>query len=116
MNKETIEIKKDSVIEVYNTARNTSDYGTLHALESLFGIDFFKPKDVRERIKTFDDAIDWEQRRYEIAKDIMAAFLSNSCVDVHGDSAEEHASDAVLYADELISELKKGSQDEPKMD
>lgn len=52
--------------------------------------------------------IDWEQRRYEIAKDIMAAFLSNSCVDVHGDSAEEHASDAVLYADTLIAELKKG--------
>lgn len=51
--------------------------------------------------------IDWEQRRYEIAKDIMAAFLSNSCIDVHGDSAEEHASDAVLYADALISELKK---------
>lgn len=60
--------------------------------------------------------IDWEQRRYEIAKDIMAAFLSNSCVDVHGDSADEHASDAVLYADALISELKKGSQDEPQMD
>lgn len=57
MNKETIEIKKDSVIEVYNTARNTNDYGTLHALETLFGIDFFKPKDVRERIKTFDDAL-----------------------------------------------------------
>ena len=57
MNKETIEIKKDNVLAVYNTARNTNDYGTLHALESLFGIDFFKPKDVKERIKTFDDAI-----------------------------------------------------------
>ena len=57
MNKETIEIKKDNVLAVYNTARNTNDYGTLHALESLFGIDFFKPKDIRERIKTFDDAI-----------------------------------------------------------
>lgn len=57
MNKETIEIKKDNVLAVYNTARNTNDYGTLHALESLFGIDFFKPKDIKERIKTFDDAI-----------------------------------------------------------
>ena len=56
MNKETIEIKKDSVIAIYNTARNTNDYGTLHALETLFGIDFFKPQDVRERIKTFEDA------------------------------------------------------------
>lgn len=57
MNKETIEIKKDNVLAVYNTSRNTNDYGTLHALESLFGIDFFKPKDIKERIKTFDDAI-----------------------------------------------------------
>ena len=57
MNKETIGIKKDNVLAVYNTARNTNDYGTLHALESLFGIDFFKPKDIKERIKTFDDAI-----------------------------------------------------------
>lgn len=56
MNKETIEIKKDSVIAVYNTARNTNDYGTLHALEALFGIDFFKPKNVMERVKTFEDA------------------------------------------------------------
>lgn len=59
MNNETIEIKKDSVIEIYNTARNTNDYGTLHALETLFGIDFFKPQDVRERIKTFEDACEW---------------------------------------------------------
>ena len=54
--------------------------------------------------------IDWEERRYCIAKDIMAAFLSNSNVAVHGDSAEEHASDAVLYADALIAELKKGGE------
>ena len=52
--------------------------------------------------------IDWEERRYCIAKDMMAAFLSNSNVAVHGYSAEEHASNAVLYADALIAELKKG--------
>lgn len=56
MNDEKIEIKKDDVITVYNTARNTNDYGTLHALESLFGKEMFKPKDVTERIKTFYDA------------------------------------------------------------
>lgn len=64
-----------------------------------------KEKKMQPTIKA---EIDWEQRRYEIAKDIMAAFLSNSNVAVHGDSAEEHASDAVLYADALIAELKKG--------
>lgn len=55
--------------------------------------------------------IDWKERRYCIAKDIMAAFLSNSNVAVHGYSAEEQASDAVLYADALIAELKKGGKD-----
>ena len=108
MNRETIEIKKDSVIEVYNTARNTNDYGTLHALETLFGIDFFKPKDVRERIKTFDDAIDWEQRRYEIAKDIMAAFLSNSCSDIHTGNPDEQGKHSVMVADARSAEFNKG--------
>lgn len=56
MNRETIEVKKENVLTIYNTARKTNDYGTLHALESLFGIDFFKPKDITERIKTFEDA------------------------------------------------------------
>lgn len=57
MNNEKIEIKKDRVLAVYNTARIINDYGALHALEALFGKDTFKPKDIKERIKTFDDAI-----------------------------------------------------------
>lgn len=66
-------------------------------------------EDVEE---VFNREIDWEYRRYEIAKDMMAAFLSNSNVAVHGYSAEEHASDAVLYADALIAELKRRGNDE----
>lgn len=53
---ETIEIRKNKVLTVYNTAQNTNDYGTLHALEALFGKELFRPKDVTERIKTFEDA------------------------------------------------------------
>lgn len=52
--------------------------------------------------------IDWEQRRYEIAKDMMAAFLSNSCSNMHGGTIEKQAYEAVLYADALIAGLKKG--------
>lgn len=52
--------------------------------------------------------IDSEQRRYEIAKDIMAAFLNNSCSDIHTGNPDEQAKYAVMFADALIDELKKG--------
>lgn len=54
--------------------------------------------------------IDWEQRRYETAKDLLAAFMSNSCSNVFGGSKEYQAKDAVEYADALIKELKKEKQ------
>lgn len=46
--------------------------------------------------------IDWEQRRYEIAKDIFMAWCSNSLGIPKSDSVS-----AVRYADALIEELKK---------
>lgn len=51
--------------------------------------------------------IDWEQRRYEIAKDMLAAFMSNSNSNAFGGSKGNQARDAVEYADALIDELKK---------
>lgn len=56
------------------------------------------------------EPIDWEQRRYEIAKDIMSAQLSD------GESAENNSKEvlakwAVVYADALIEELKKGGEE-----
>lgn len=48
--------------------------------------------------------IDWEQRRYEIAKDIFVGMI-------HGEFgysfSTEYAKDAVKYANALIEELKK---------
>lgn len=55
--------------------------------------------------------IDWEQRRYEVAKDMIAAFLSNSCSNVYMGNPDEQAKYAVMFADALIAELKKGGQD-----
>lgn len=49
--------------------------------------------------------IDWEQRRYEIAKDIFLYRTSHSLCNVKDDAKE-----AVLWADYLIEELKKGVQ------
>lgn len=71
---------------------------TMRAIENMNR----KMKDQRE--------IDWEQRRYEIARDMLAAFLSNSCSNVYAGTREEQAKDAVAYADALINELKGGSK------
>ena len=52
----------------------------------------------------------WEKRRYEIAKDMLAAFLSNSCSNVYAGSIENQAKSAVEYADALITELRKNDK------
>ena len=63
----------------------------------------------RVQLETTDrrPIVNWEQRRYEIAKDVLAAFTSNSNSDVFAYSKEKQAEDAVEYADALIEELKK---------
>ena len=50
--------------------------------------------------------IDWEQRRYEIAKDI----LPNTIFEYDGKGIERGVKDAVKCADALIAELKKGGE------
>lgn len=56
--------------------------------------------------------IDWEQRRYEIAKEILpnAKYYQRYRSDglLHNLTMEESVKVAVLYADALIAELKKG--------
>lgn len=63
--------------------------------------------------------IDWEQRRYEIAKEAMGALISspsyqfcevNNYYEVYIEPSEDVAKDAVKYADALIEELKGGEQ------
>lgn len=48
--------------------------------------------------------IDWEQRRYEIARDALTALLSNHKI---GGVYASYSKAAVDYADALIDELKK---------
>ena len=96
-----------------NLGREKDDYvsyidskGIEHVAEHGLNIhwDF---EDVEEELTK---EIDWEERRYCIAKDVMGAFLSNSYTYMWMAPAEEQASDAVLYADALIAELKKGGE------
>lgn len=50
--------------------------------------------------------IDWEQRRYEIAKDVLCAWYASG----RTDGLEMDINDAVRTADELIKRLKGGEQ------
>ena len=60
----------------------------------------------------FEKAIDWEQRRYELAKSAMQGRLSNQYGDVLVGERdfEEVAVSSVEFADALIAELKKGGK------
>lgn len=51
--------------------------------------------------------IDWEHRRYEIAKDILAGVLSNSDKCMYQGTAGSLTKYAVEFVDTLIEELKK---------
>ncbi len=59
----------------------------------------------------FEKPIDWEQRRYEIAKGMLAACQSNADPNMFQMSMEEASKWAVMFADELIAELKKGGEE-----
>lgn len=82
-----MKIERDKNGNMYGVYPKSSDQGFI---------------DFTEKIKE----LDWEQRRYEISKDILAAFMSNSDKGVFAGSEEKQARDAVKYADALIAELK----------
>ena len=72
-------------------------------------------RETRRKLKkmfpTLTPAIDWEQRRYEIAKSAIQGFCSNSEPNmVHETTFQKFAKWAVEIADTLITELKKGGQ------
>ena len=49
---EKLEVLKDDVVSIYNSASDEQK----NILEQLFGKAAFRPADVRDRVKTFDDA------------------------------------------------------------
>lgn len=68
---------------------------------------------MREYVRVTNDiwqeqtTIDWEQRRYEIAKDILAAWYSNSDRMMRQGTPKSCSAEAVEVADALIEELQK---------
>lgn len=62
--------------------------------------------------KVKDNSIDWEQRRYKIAKAAMIGELASPIVEGidPNPSIKDVAKWSVMFADVLIKELKKGNK------
>lgn len=57
--KEVIEVKRDDLRELYQVLTNypaISKEQVQNEMHKVFGEDTFKPKDIMERVKTFEDA------------------------------------------------------------
>ncbi len=80
-----------------------------------YGIDgIYRQRNFRDKELEFIDTtdaqpIDWEQRRYEIAKDVMAASFNQPMAGV---SIASYVHNCVQWADALIAELKKQANEE----
>lgn len=75
-----------------------------------YGTPIEMPFEDVEILQDKSDDIDWEARRYEIAKAAMQGRLSNQYGDVLVGEGEFEgvAESSVKFADALIAELKKG--------
>lgn len=60
-----VTINKDNILEAYYHASEEQK----ELLMGLFGEDIFKPKDIKDRIKTFDDAFHELGDKHELVKD-----------------------------------------------
>lgn len=61
----------------------------------------------KSELDFMEENIDWEQRRYEIAKEVLAASFSTP---MEGTSILSYVRSCVQVADILIEELKEGSR------
>ena len=73
METKTIEISRENALKAYNDA---SDEGK-KLLENLFGNELFTPKDITERIKTFEDACKELNRRAEDGDETASLLLAD---------------------------------------
>lgn len=68
---------------------------------------YYHQGDILEFIEESNRSVDWEQRRYEIAKDVLTASFSTP---MEGTSILSYVRSCVQVADILIEELKGGKQ------
>ena len=87
-------IEKENMTHIWNKDSHPIEYVVKETPEEILAM-----PDIEEGSKV----IDWEQRRYEIAKHILSQSFTLG-------RAEDTATNALYYADALIEELKKGGK------
>lgn len=101
---------KDRLIDKYSSAlieaaNDSIDWDNVNDnFEAVFDFDDYL-KDFADELETQTKEIDWEQRRYEIAKSIMTTAMTNSNFSIN--NPKYFAGLVVSYTDALIEELKK---------
>ena len=102
---EVVYLSKSSIAEM----RRNDEEGTTYIWSNDLQSTGYVVKETPEEILAMPDiekgskVIDWEQRRYEIAKHILSQSFTLG-------RAEDTATNALYYADALIEELKKGGK------
>ena len=111
MKKFIIKHKTDgSIIGTLNTKKQASDFVMklveLNKLDNVFDV-VCEEQDTDDYTHTSGKEIDWEQRRYEIAKDILTAWCTNPDRGTGLGILKDDSAAAVRYADALIKALKE---------
>ena len=93
----------ESTTSIWNKDSQPTEYVVKETPEEILAM-----PDIEEGIKT----IDWEQRRYEIAKEMLPVIYYDDKPQEGEDylTLNEAAHEAVRYAEALITELKKGGE------
>ena len=98
-----------SIIGTLNTKKQASDFVMklveLNKLDNVFDVVCEEPG-TDDYTHTSGKEIDWEQRRYEIAKDILTAWCSNPDRWTSTGIPKSDSAASVRYADALIKALK----------
>lgn len=74
-----IEIQKDNILAAYKTAKEAGADSTMKVLEALFGKDMFRPKNIMERIKTFEDALNELGDKHPLVLQYRFNFNNEGC-------------------------------------
>lgn len=77
-------------------------------------IDFINETENQSQAIKYEKTIDWEQRRYELAKEAMGGILSNPKWDKASDLGfykSNVVGNAISYADYMIEQLKVKKED-----
>ena len=93
----------ESTTSIWNKDSQPTEYVVKETPEEILAM-----PDIEECNKT----IDWEQRRYEIAKEMLPVIYYDDKPQEGEDylTLNEAAHEAVRYAEALITELKKGGE------